>query len=70
MRSDLVFEAIHYIPNRYELCQWASKATRSMHRPDSCIAETTNQVLGFLPGEKSQTAPVQKQLQKELERRS
>ena len=32
MRSDLVFEAVHTLRNRYMLCQLASKATRKFHR--------------------------------------
>lgn len=45
MRSDLVFEAVSHISNRYQLCQWASNATRRMHRPNTRVPDTTNQVL-------------------------
>ena len=45
MRSDLVFEALHTLRNRYMLCQLASKATRRFHRPNTRIQETMNQVL-------------------------
>ena len=45
MRSDLVFEALHTLRNRYMLCQLASKATRKFHRPNTRIQETMNQVL-------------------------
>ncbi len=45
MRSDKVFEALHTLPNRYMLCQLASKATRRFHRPNSRIQETMNEVL-------------------------
>ena len=45
MRSDLVFEAVHTLRNRYMLCQLASKATRKFHRPNTRIQDTTNQVL-------------------------
>ncbi len=44
-RSDLVFEALHTLRNRYMLCQLASKATRRFHRPNTRIQETMNQVL-------------------------
>ncbi len=45
MRSDLVFEALHTLKNRYMLCQLASKATRRFHRPNTRIQETMNEVL-------------------------
>jgi hypothetical protein len=45
MRSDKVFEALHAMPNRYMLCQLASKATRRFHRPNTRIQETMNEVL-------------------------
>lgn len=45
MRSDLVFEALHTLRNRYLLCQLASKATRKFHRPATRIQETMNDVL-------------------------
>jgi hypothetical protein len=45
MRSDLVFEALHTLRNRYLLCQLASKATRKFHRPNTRIQETMNEVL-------------------------
>ncbi len=46
MRSDVVFEALQNIQNRYMLCQLASKATRKFHRPNTRIQETMNDVLG------------------------
>lgn len=46
MRSDLVFESLHTLQNRYMLCQLASKATRRFHRPNTRIQETMNEVLG------------------------
>ena len=52
MRSELVFEAVHTLRNRYTLCQPASKATRRFHRPSTRIQDTTNEVLnriGALP---------------------
>jgi GTP cyclohydrolase I len=45
VRSDLVFDALHTLRNRYMLCQLASKATRKFHRPNTRIQETMNQVL-------------------------
>ena len=45
MRSDLVFDALHTLRNRYMLCQLASKATRRFHRPNTRIQETMNQGL-------------------------
>ena len=45
MRSDLVFEALHTMRNRYMLCQLASKATRKFHRPNTRIPEMMNDVL-------------------------
>jgi hypothetical protein len=45
MRSNLVFEALHTLRNRYMLCQLASKATRRFHRPNTRIQETMNEVL-------------------------
>lgn len=45
MRSDLVFVAMDRIPNRYQLCQLASKATRRMHQPNTRVTDTTNHVL-------------------------
>lgn len=45
IRSDLVFDALHTLRNRYMLCQLASKATRKFHRPNTRIQETMNEVL-------------------------
>jgi hypothetical protein len=45
MRSNLVFEAVHTMRNRYMLCQLASKATRRFHRPATRIQDTTNEIL-------------------------
>ena len=50
MRSDLVFEALHTLRNRYMLCQLASKATRRFHRPNTRIQETMNEVLDKISG--------------------
>jgi hypothetical protein len=45
MRSDLVFVAMTHVPNRYLLCQVASKAARKLHRPGNRMQDTANQVL-------------------------
>jgi hypothetical protein len=45
MRSDLIYDALTTVPNRYLLCQLASKATRKFHKPNTRIQETTNEVL-------------------------
>jgi hypothetical protein len=45
MRSDLVFGALSHVTNRYQLCQLASKATRKLHKPNSRLQDTTNEVL-------------------------
>jgi hypothetical protein len=46
MRSDLVFKALSHVNNRYSLCQLASKATRKLHKPNTRLQDTTNEVLG------------------------
>lgn len=46
MRSDLVFGALSHVSNRYQLCQLASKATRKLHKPNTRVQDTTNEVLG------------------------
>ena len=45
MRSDLVFGALSHVSNRYQLCQLASKATRKLHKPNSRLQDTANEVL-------------------------
>ena len=45
MRSDLIFGALAHIENRYQLCQLASKATRKLHKPNTRLQDTTNDVL-------------------------
>lgn len=45
MRSDLIFGALTHVTNRYELCQLASKATRKLHKPNTRLQDTTNEVL-------------------------
>ncbi len=45
MRSDLIFGALTHVHNRYQLCQLASKATRKLHKPNTRLQDTTNDVL-------------------------
>ena len=45
MRSDLVFGALSHVCNRYQLCQLASKATRRLHKPNTRLQDTANEVL-------------------------
>jgi hypothetical protein len=50
MRSDLVFGALSHVSNRYQLCQLASKATRKLHKPNTRLQDTTNEVLVHFHG--------------------
>ena len=45
MRSDLVFGALSHVSNSYQLCQLASKATRKLHKPNTRLQDTANEVL-------------------------
>ena len=45
MRSELIFGALTHVVNRYQLCQLASKATRKLHKPNTRLQDTTNEVL-------------------------
>jgi hypothetical protein len=45
MRSDLIYDALDTVRNRYLLCQLVSKATRQFHRPNTRVQETMNDVL-------------------------
>ncbi|MGC2637563.1 MAG: DNA-directed RNA polymerase subunit omega [Acidobacteriaceae bacterium] len=45
MRSDLIFGALTHVNNRYQLCQLASKATRKLHKPNTRLQDTMNDVL-------------------------
>jgi hypothetical protein len=44
MRSKLVFGAMAQVSNRFLLVRLASKATRALHKPNSRIQETMNDV--------------------------
>ena len=64
MRSDLIFGALTHVKNRYELCQLASKATRKLHKPNTRLQDTTNEVLDrfkdSIPSSIGSEAPVEK----------
>ena len=45
MRSDLIYDALDTVRNRYLLCQLLSKATRKFHKPNTRVQETMNDVL-------------------------
>ncbi len=42
MRSEAIFRAKETIANRYQLCQMASKTTRTLHIPSRNTQETIN----------------------------
>jgi hypothetical protein len=44
MRSELVFGATTYVSNRFLLARLASKAIRKLHKPNTRIEDTTNDV--------------------------
>jgi hypothetical protein len=44
MRSDLVFGAMTNVSGRYLLAKLASNATRKLHRPNTRIQDTMNDV--------------------------
>jgi hypothetical protein len=64
MRSDLIFGALTHVTNRYQLCQLASKATRKLHKPNTRLQDTTNEVLDrfkdTIPMDEASEAPVEK----------
>jgi hypothetical protein len=70
MRSDLVFDALHNMKNRYKLCQLASKATRKFHKPNTRIQETMNEVLQRIAGAEQQEMASDQQLVAEGRRRA
>jgi hypothetical protein len=45
MRSELIFGALTYVPNRFLLTSLASKATRRFHRPNTRIEDTASRTL-------------------------
>jgi hypothetical protein len=59
MRSELIFGALTHVSNRYQLCQLASKATRKLHKPNTRLQDTTNEVLyRFRTANPGMTAPM------------
>jgi hypothetical protein len=70
MRSELVFEAVHTLRNRYTLCQLASKATRKFHRPSTRIQDTTNEVLNRIAGSDRQDVILEPETATEAQRRA
>jgi hypothetical protein len=70
MRSDLVFGALSHVSNRYQLCQLASKATRKLHKPNTRLQDTANEVLArFHTADPGSLAPVAAQDELPAERR-
>jgi hypothetical protein len=70
MRSDLVFEAVHTLRNRYMLCQLASKATRKFHKPNTRIQDTTNDVLQLIADSERQNIIIEPETASEAQRRA
>jgi hypothetical protein len=48
MRSELIFDALVCESNRYLLCRLVAKGTRKLHRPNTRVEDTTNEMLGRL----------------------
>ncbi|XCB34997.1 hypothetical protein RBB77_08910 [Tunturibacter psychrotolerans] len=48
MRSELIFDALICESNRYLLCRLVAKGTRKLHRPNTRVEDTTNEMLGRL----------------------
>ena len=44
MRSELIFDAARHVSNRYLLIRAAANAIRKLHRPDTRITDTANEV--------------------------
>ena len=61
MRSDLIFGALAHVKNRYQLCQLASKATRKLHKPNTRLQDTMNDVLVRFRVNSPAAAPVARQ---------
>jgi hypothetical protein len=70
MRSELVFEAVHTLRNRYTLCQLASKATRKFHKPNTRIQDTTNDVLNLIADSERQDIIIEPETASEAQRRA
>ena len=70
MRSELVFDAVHTLRNRYTLCQLASKATRKFHKPNTRIQDTTNEVLHRIAGSERNDVILEPEKVSEAQRRA
>ena len=71
MRSELIYDALRTVQNRYLLCQVASKATRKFHKPNTRIQDTMNEVFERFAGSESPTRVVaQPELVAEAQRRA
>jgi hypothetical protein len=70
MRSELVFEAVTTLRNRYMLCQLASKATRKFHKPNTRIQDTTNEVLHRIADSERQEVILEPETASEAQRRA
>jgi hypothetical protein len=70
MRSELVFDAVHTLRNRYTLCQLASKATRKFHKPNTRIQDTTNNVLHRIADSERQSVILEPAMATEAQRRA
>lgn len=51
MRSQLIFEALRKIPNRYFLAKYSSAATRMLHKPNTPTQDTMNDALRLIAGD-------------------
>jgi hypothetical protein len=54
MRSELIFGAMTHVSNRFLLTKLAARATRKLHRPNTRIQDTTNDVFRYF----SQSNPI------------
>lgn len=71
MRSELIYDALRTVQNRYLLCQVASKATRKFHKPNTRIQDTMNEVFErFAESETSTRIVAQTELVVERQRRA
>lgn len=59
MRSDLVFGAALDVSNRYQLCQLTAKAARRLHKPNTRLQDTINDVLVHLNTSTRPDAPAE-----------
>jgi hypothetical protein len=57
MRSELIFGATAYVPNRYLLVMLASKAARKLHRPNTRMEDTANDALARFAAQLKEDVP-------------